>query len=54
MALLNKAKKKSYTNRLAREIIDKAKKANKPSDASTVIELEVELYIKSCRTDGEI
>lgn len=43
IALLGKTKNKEYPNGLAHEFIAKAKKANKPSDASAMIELEVEL-----------
>jgi hypothetical protein len=43
MALLSKTKSDNSCNRLAWELMNKAKKANKSSDASTVIELEVEL-----------
>ena len=43
MALLEKTKSDNFPNGLAWEFISKAKMANKPSDASTVIDLEVEL-----------
>ena len=43
IALLGKTKSEDYPNGLAYEFIEKAKKANKPSDASAMIELEVEL-----------
>ena len=43
IALLGKTKSEDYPNGLAFEFIEKAKKANKPSDASAMIELEVEL-----------
>jgi len=43
IALLGKTKSEDYPNWLAYEFVVKAKKANKPSDASAVIELEVEL-----------
>ena len=36
-------KSDDYTNGLAYEFVAKAKKENKPSDASAMIELEVEL-----------
>ena len=39
MALLSKTKSDDYPNGLAWEFVSKAKKANKPSDASTVIKL---------------
>ena len=40
---MGKTKSNGYPNGLAYEFVAKAKKANKPSDASTMIELEVEL-----------
>ena len=40
---MGKTKSEDYPNGLAFEFIEKAKKANKPSDASAMIELEVEL-----------
>ena len=43
MALLNKAKSDDYPNGLVWEFIKKAKKANKPSDASAIIEMDMEL-----------
>jgi len=43
MALLGKTKSDDFPNGLAWEYAIKDKKANKPSDASAVIELEVEL-----------
>ena len=43
MALLSKTKNVDYPNGLAWEFIEKAKKANKPSDASAVIEMDMEL-----------
>ena len=43
MALLSKTKSADYPNGLAQEFISKAKKAKKPSNTSTVIELEMEL-----------
>ncbi len=43
IALLGKTKSKDYPNGLAFEFVAKAKKANKPSDASAMIELEIEL-----------
>jgi hypothetical protein len=43
MALLSKTKSDDHPNRLDREFVNKAKKANKPSDDSAVIKLEVEL-----------
>jgi hypothetical protein len=43
IALLGKTKNDDYPNGLAYEFVAKAKKANKPSDASTMIELEIEL-----------
>ena len=52
MALLGKTKCDNYPNGLAWEFVAKAKKANKPSDASAVIELEVKLdklQLKSAR-----
>ena len=52
MALLGKTKCDDYPNGLAWEFVAKAKKANKPSDASTIIELEVKLdklQLKSTR-----
>ena len=45
IALLGKAKNDYYPNGLAYEFVAKAKKANKPSDASIMIELEIELGI---------
>ena len=52
MALLGKTKCDNYPNGLAWEFVAKAKKANKPSDARVIIELEVKLdklHIKSAR-----
>ena len=52
MALLGKTKCDDYPNGLAWEFVAKAKKANMPSDASMVIELEVKLdklQLKSAR-----
>ena len=43
IALLGKTKNDDYPNGLAYEFVAKAKKANKPSDASAMIELEIEL-----------
>ena len=43
IALLGKTKSEDYPNGLAYEFVAKAKKANKPSDASAMIELEAEL-----------
>jgi hypothetical protein len=43
IALLGKTKSDDYPNGLAYKFVVKAKKANKPSDASTMIKLEVEL-----------
>jgi len=43
IALLSKTKSDDYPNGLAYEFVAKAKKANKPSDASTMIKLEAEL-----------
>jgi hypothetical protein len=43
MAILRKIKSNDYANRLAWELISKAMKANKPSNASTVIKLEMDL-----------
>ena len=43
IALLGKTKNDVYPSGLAYEFVVKAKKANKPSDASTMIELEIEL-----------
>ena len=43
MALLGKTKNDDFPNRLMWESIDKAKKANKPSDASAITEMDVEL-----------
>ena len=43
MALLSKTKHDDFPNGLVWEFIEKAKKANKPSDASAVIELDIEL-----------
>jgi hypothetical protein len=43
IALLGKTKSDDYPNGLAYEFVAKAKKANKPSDASAMIELEIEL-----------
>ena len=43
MALLNKTKSDDYPSRLSWESIEKAKKANKPSDASAIIEMDMEL-----------
>jgi len=41
--LLGKTKNDDYPNGLAYEFVTKAKKANTPSDASAMIELEIEL-----------
>ena len=52
MTLLGKTKCDNYPNGLAWEFVAKAKKANKPSDASAIIELEVKLdklQLKSAR-----
>jgi hypothetical protein len=43
IALLGKTKNDDYPNGLAYEFVAKPKKANKPSDASAMIELEIEL-----------
>ena len=43
IALLGKTKSSEFPNGLAHEFVAKAKKANKPSDASAMIELEAEL-----------
>jgi hypothetical protein len=43
IALLGEMKNDDYPNGLAYEFVAKAKKANKPSDASTMIKLEIEL-----------
>jgi hypothetical protein len=43
LALLGKTKNDDSSNGLAYEFVTKAKKANKPSDASAMIELEIEL-----------
>ena len=43
IVLLGKTKSEDYSNRFAYRFVAKAKKANKPSDASAMIELEVEL-----------
>ena len=43
LALFGKTKSDDYPNVLAWEFVAKAKKANKPSDARAMIELEVEL-----------
>jgi hypothetical protein len=43
IALLGKMKNNDYPNGLAYEFVAKAKKANTPSDASTMIEMEIEL-----------
>ncbi len=43
MGLLGKTKSDDYPNGLAWEFVAKAKKADKPSDASAVIELDIEL-----------
>ena len=40
---MGKTKSDDYPNGLAYEFVAKAKKANKPSDASAMIELEIEL-----------
>jgi hypothetical protein len=40
---LGKTKSEDYPNGLAHEFVAKAKKANKPSDASAMIKLEIEL-----------
>jgi hypothetical protein len=42
-ALFGKMKNDDYSNGLAYEFVAKAKKANKPSDAQDMIELEIEL-----------
>ena len=52
MTLLGKTKSDDYPNGLALEFVVKAKKANKPSDASAIIEQEVKLdklQLKSTR-----
>ncbi len=52
IALLGKTKSDDYPSGLAWEFVKKAKKANKSSGASTIIELEVELdklQLKSTR-----
>ncbi len=52
MALLGKTKCDNYPNGLAWDFVSKAKKANKPSDVSVIIELEVKLdklQLKSAR-----
>ena len=64
MALLGKTKSDEYPNGFAWEFDSKDKKTNKPADASTVIELEVELdqlqlkgardFIWCGRSDGQI
>ena len=43
IALSGKMKSEDFSNGLAHEFVAKAKKANKPSDASAIIKLEVEL-----------
>jgi hypothetical protein len=43
IALLGKTKSEDYPNGLAHEFVAKAKKANKPSDASAMIKLEIKL-----------
>jgi hypothetical protein len=43
IALLGNTKNDDYPNGLAYEFVVKAKKANKPSDASAMIQLEIEL-----------
>jgi hypothetical protein len=43
IVLLGKTKSDDYPNGLAYKFVAKAKKANNPSDASTMIELEVKL-----------
>ena len=43
MALLSKTKNDDFPNGLARGFIEKVKKANKPSYASAVIEMDMEL-----------
>jgi hypothetical protein len=43
MTLLSKTKSDEYFNGIACEFMSKSKKANKPSDASMVMKLEVEL-----------
>ena len=43
MALLSKTQSDDYPNGLAWEFMNKAKKANKPSDASTIIEMDMEV-----------
>ena len=42
-ALLSKTKNDDFPNGLAQEFIEKAKKASKPSGASAVIEMNMEL-----------
>ena len=43
MALLRKTKNDNSPNGLPWEFVEKAKKTHKPSDASTIIEMDVEL-----------
>ena len=43
IALLGKTKSDDFPNGKTWEFVSKAEKANKPSDASVVIELEVQL-----------
>jgi len=43
MALLERTQNDDFPNGLAWDFIDKVKKANKPSDASAIIEMDVEL-----------
>jgi hypothetical protein len=43
IVLLGKTKNNDFPNGLAYEFVGKAKKANKPSDASVMIKLEIEL-----------
>ena len=43
MALLRKTKNDDYPNGLAWEFVKKAKKANKPSGARAMIEMDIEL-----------
>ena len=43
MAFLSKTKSVNYSNGIIWEVMKKANKANRPSDASTVIKLDVEL-----------
>jgi len=43
MVLLSKTKSDGYPNGIAREFVEKAKKANKPSDKGAEIKLDLEL-----------